>query len=82
MFAYRPSTLCIIQDMRSSHCGLRYTKKLTGSDFISNIKKVYLCTVGDNDDFLYIENIRKQQQNQQKFILCVRTVMAWNWSPC
>ena len=24
------------------HCGLRYTKKLTGSDFISNIKKVYL----------------------------------------
>ena len=27
---------------RSVHCGLRYTKKLTGSDFISNIKKVYL----------------------------------------
>ena len=26
----------------SLHCGLRYTKKLTGSDFISNIKKVYL----------------------------------------
>ena len=24
------------------HCGLRYTKKLRGSDFISNIKKVYL----------------------------------------
>ena len=24
------------------HCGLRYTKKLTGSDFISNIKIAYL----------------------------------------
>ena len=24
------------------HCGLRYTKKLSGSDFISNIKKMYL----------------------------------------
>ena len=24
------------------HCGLRYTKKLTGSDVISNIKKMYL----------------------------------------
>ena len=24
------------------HCGLRYTKKLTDSDSISNIKKVYL----------------------------------------
>ena len=45
----------------SLHCGLRYTKKLTGSDFISNIKKVYVrnCAQLLNcfPDLLYLKNV-------------------------
>ena len=33
---------CFVYWSPTLHCGLRNTKKLTGSDFISNIKKVYL----------------------------------------
>ena len=36
------TTLTSISHCPTNHCGLRYTKKLTGSDFISNIKKVHL----------------------------------------
>ena len=36
------SNLTINRHYEALHCGLTYTKKLIGSDFISNIKNVFL----------------------------------------
>ena len=53
------------------HCGLRNTKKMTGSDLISNIKKVYLRNFQLLNCFVELLLIFKDFEDPQKHCISV-----------